>query len=473
MRTILCIVGLAAVVATAVECKRVNGAYCDDARPCPSGFACDLTARECHVSSLAGADLAGISTDMADCSCSGPTPICVAMQCVSCLSTSDGDAACAAVSPTTPHCEPSGPAMGECVACRDATDCGGLTPFCDDGTHVCRGCIADSECPSLICDLTPDSPTHGPCVDAANVVYADGANGNDGNTGLTPTMATKTVMKAVNNAVGLNPARLYVHAAAGTYPESVGVNNNSIFIVGATGAIIHPTGGGMDGLGAKGNGSMTVRNLIVTADMGNGGNCNGAHMAAYQTQFINSKQLGVVSMNCTPLYLDGCIVSGNMVGGVTVLGGDFTIYNSVLVKNNGAGLNQTGTGTTTLFENNTVADNTSGGVNVGVTCESSMSIMVVNSILYNNKGGGGTTISETNCQGSFNASDDPSTGPQSTVDLTAKPPGFVSASDYHLAPGSPCINEGTPQGAPDHDIDFQPRPDAKTMIFDIGADEVQ
>ncbi|HEY2749708.1 MAG TPA: right-handed parallel beta-helix repeat-containing protein [Polyangia bacterium] len=470
MRTLVVIAALAAIVVATVECKRANGAYCDDARPCPNGFACDLTARECHVSSLGGADLAGLSTDMAGCSCSGPTPICVAMQCVSCLSTSDGDAACAAVSSTTPHCEPTGAAMGQCVGCRDAGDCGGTTTFCDDGTHACRGCIADSECPSLICDLTPGSTTHGQCIDTSNVVYADVANGADSNMGLTPTTATKTIMKAVNNAVGLTPARLYVHVAAGTYPESVGVNNRTIYIVGAAGAIINPGGG--DGLGAANGGSMTARNLVVTADNGNGGNCNASHFTAYQVSFVNSKQLGVVSMNCLPLTLDGCLVSGNLQGGVTISSGDFTVYNSMLVKNNGAGLFQMMDSANTVFVNNTVADNSAGSGFVGVSCASAASVMVVNTILYNNKGAGGV-ISETNCGALIDASDDPSAGPQSSVDLTAKPPGFVGVGDYHLAPGSPCINEGTSQGAPDHDYDFQPRPDAKSMIFDIGADEVQ
>ena len=102
------------------------------------------------------------------------------MSCVSCLSTSDPEGACAAVSPSTPHCLTSGGDAGSCVACRDSNDCSGGTPFCDATTHVCRGCIADLECPSLICDLTPGSMKHGTCVDTSSVVYADGVNGNDG-----------------------------------------------------------------------------------------------------------------------------------------------------------------------------------------------------------------------------------------------------------------------------------------------------
>jgi len=42
-------------------------------------------------------------------------------------------------------------------------------------------------------------------------------------------------------------------------------------------------------------------------------------------------------------------------------------------------------------------------------------------------------------------------------------------ADYYLQPGSPCIDAGTPDGAPDYDIEGNPR-DATP---DIGAYEYQ
>jgi hypothetical protein len=464
---------VAAAAVAGLRCKRTNGAYCDDARPCPSGFACDLTARECHTIIVGGGgDMAG-STDMAGCTCSGVTPICVAMTCVSCLSSSDPEGACAAAAPSTPHCLTTDPGSGACVACRDSSDCSGATPFCDATTKSCRGCIADNECPSLICELTPGAISHGLCVPMSQVVYADAASGNDGNMGLTPTMATKTVQHAINNAVGLNPARGFVHVAAGSYNESVGVNNKTIYIVGVAGAIIHPTGGGKDGLGSQGGGSLTARNLTVQSDMGNGGNCNGGALAAYQVKFLNTGQTGVFAAGCTPLLLDGCTVSGNTQGGIVVMNGDFTIINSVLVKNTGGAMLQNGTGTNTLFVNNTVADNTNSGV-AGVHCFSPGANLLVNTILYNNKGAGGL-ISETDCTGMNLATDDTTAGPQSTVDLTAQAPGFVGGGDYHLVAGSPCLDRGSSTAGPppNHDADFLPRPDAKTKKIDLGAYELQ
>jgi hypothetical protein len=465
---------VAAAAVAGLRCKRTNGAYCDDARPCPSGFACNLTARECHALS-GGGDMAG-STDMAGCTCSGVTPLCVAMTCVSCLSSSDPEGACAAAAPSTPHCLTTDPGSGACVACRDGGDCSGATPFCDATTKTCRGCLADSECPSLICELTPGAISHGLCVPMSQVVYAD-PNGNDGPTfGLTPTMPNKTIQHAINNAVGLNPARGFVHAATGTYPEGgTGVNGKTIYIVGADGATIHATMNGKDGLGASGGGSMTIRNMTIIADMGNGGNCNGASYTAYHSKFINSGQTGFVSMNCTPLLLDGCIISGNKAGGVVVQSGDFTIINSALVANSGgAGMYQTGAGTNTFFVNNTVADNTVGGGPGGIHCAAPGGPLPVNTILYNNKSAGGI-LSETDCTGSFLATDDATAGPQSTVDLTAQAPGFVGGGDYHLVAGSPCLDRGssTVGPPPNHDADFLPRPDAKTKKIDLGAYELQ
>jgi hypothetical protein len=48
-------------------------------------------------------------------------------------------------------------------------------------------------------------------------------------------------------------------------------------------------------------------------------------------------------------------------------------------------------------------------------------------------------------------------------------PAFVSETDLRLAAGSPCIDSGTPSGAPDHDLDGNPRP--LGAGFDLGAFE--
>ena len=48
-------------------------------------------------------------------------------------------------------------------------------------------------------------------------------------------------------------------------------------------------------------------------------------------------------------------------------------------------------------------------------------------------------------------------------------PLFFGIEDYHLTANSPCINAGTPGGAPDHDIEGIPRPQGAD--YDMGAYE--
>jgi hypothetical protein len=216
-----------------------------------------------------------------------------------------------------------------------------------------------------------------------------------------------------------------------------------------------------------------VRGVSVTAHA-NGANCSAGSFTAYATQFVGNQQSGVFSSANCGLVLDGCMLSGNLNGGI-ITDGKFTVVNSFFVKNSGDGglYQRTATSGTTLFVNNTVADNGSSLSPAGVNCVSGSALAVVNTILWNNTTTG-LGVKETNCATSFVASDDSSVATP-TVPLSPQtPPGFVGSSDYHLMPSSPCIDQGTSSmNAPDHDFDFAPRPDAKTMKVDIGADEVQ
>ncbi|HEY7376785.1 MAG TPA: right-handed parallel beta-helix repeat-containing protein [Polyangia bacterium] len=48
-------------------------------------------------------------------------------------------------------------------------------------------------------------------------------------------------------------------------------------------------------------------------------------------------------------------------------------------------------------------------------------------------------------------------------------PLYVGSGDLHLQAGSPCIDKGSADGAPDHDFDFRPRP--RGAAVDLGAYE--
>ncbi|MFI5289145.1 MAG: hypothetical protein ACHQ17_05835, partial [Polyangia bacterium] len=163
-------------------CDKSNNSYCDATHACGSGRSCDLTTNECTTSQdlgmpdLGGGDQGKSGDGGSGCApaCTGTTPICVAPTCESCNQTADGEAACAAVSATTPHCLLTGSDTGSCVGCRDSSDCTTADKsLCDATTHTCRGCVADTDCTSLVCDETPGSATRGACIDQGQVVYVD------------------------------------------------------------------------------------------------------------------------------------------------------------------------------------------------------------------------------------------------------------------------------------------------------------
>ncbi len=62
-------------------------------------------------------------------------------------------------------------------------------------------------------------------------------------------------------------------------------------------------------------------------------------------------------------------------------------------------------------------------------------------------------------------------GYSGTGNINADPLWVDYNYDFHLLPGSPCIDAGTNLGAPDTDFDGQLRPNPNTGITDIGADE--
>lgn len=466
----------ALLLVAAAGCRKTNGAYCGAERPCAGGFACDLTAHECHAI-VGRADMA-MSGDLAPSpcgSCAATMPICVAPTCMACTTQSDPEGACTANSPSTPHCLTTGQDAGSCVGCRDIADCTDpAKAFCDTTTHQCRGCNSDSDCmSSLVCDMTPNGGNRGKCIPMSDVVYVDGT-ASTGGSGLTPSSPLQKIMDGINKAWMTGVNRHYVHIATATYNENIVVNSGkSITLVGPTSAVVHFTGGN-DALGVAGGGTLVVRGLTATGGNGNGAGCNGASFTAYGTYFLSSSQSGIYANGCN-LLVDGCWFNGNSSGGILIAGGDFQVYNSIFSHNTGdGGLYQNVKGNTTLFVNNTVADNV-GGIVGGVKCDTTGNLVVKNSILFNNRGGAG--IAETDCQTSGSASDDPTGSLTAAVKLTGGvTPGFtgstpVGPQSYHLTAGSVCIDKIPAAGGPDHDYDLQSRPDTNDGMIDIGADE--
>jgi hypothetical protein len=474
----------------AAGCERNNAAFCDSARPCASGAACNLTTNECQP--LSGGDMSvddmdGTNDDLtgadltAACAqtCNGVTPICVSSSCTGCDTVGDGELACSTLT-NSPHCQTGGPSQGACVQCRDNNDCFGTAPKCDPADHVCRACVADADCPSQVCDLTFGSATQYQCV--TNVVYVDCMNGSGGNDGKSAANPVDKISKGVTFAGTYGYNTIRVTNTCGN--ENVDFNNVNLTLVGA-GAAIHWSNGDNPAVKVEGSSQIVLRNFTISggsgANSGDGVLCTATNGSVTILDcIINSNaQYGVDGNNCGRVNIERSYIGGssgvnpNTAGGVRV-GHAFHIINNMIVKNgnttmpSGGGvqiLSPTNAGTLD-FTNNTVADNNGSGTNSGAFCMNAITLK--NTLLYNNKIQG-VTLSETNCGLDHSASDDATNG--TSVNLLVTPPAFVGGDDYHLTASSPCIDQGTNNGIPAHDYDRQLRISPKSGKADIGADE--
>jgi MYXO-CTERM domain-containing protein len=78
----------------------------------------------------------------------------------------------------TPYCETGAqkPKFGNCVACTNAMQCGGVTPICDTKTDTCRGCTSDKDCkaPTPACATMSGDSHMGTCVQCTADSYCSG-----------------------------------------------------------------------------------------------------------------------------------------------------------------------------------------------------------------------------------------------------------------------------------------------------------
>ncbi len=171
----------------------------------------------------------------------------------------------------------------------------------------------------------------------------------------------------------------------------------------------------------------------------------------------------------SPQIID-CIISEN-TGGIG--GGVFCYYysypgfvNCFITRNSDGGIHTTWN-SSPEFINCTVTNNFSGGGGGGFYTGGSLSEPLVrNTILWANEpdqicfAEGSLTVEFSDVEGGW-----PGEGNLNSDPL------FMLQDDYHLRIDSPCVDTGTPEGAPDHDLDDEPRPHGAG--YDIGCDEAR
>lgn len=140
---------------------------------------------------------------------------------------------------------------GECVACRvGMNDCSATAPVCDSG--ACRTCVADTECPSNVCDID-----RGTCIVSSSIRYA-AANGIDIND--CSESAPCTVNKAFSIADSGHP---WVRMLPGDFSTSttISVPGVTMTVVGTNATLTRTTvGTAIDMVAASG---LTIRGLVV------------------------------------------------------------------------------------------------------------------------------------------------------------------------------------------------------------------
>ncbi len=194
--------------------------------------------------------------------------------------------------------------------------------------------------------------------------------------------------------------------------------------------------------------------------------------------YESSARGGAIDSLLGDLALANCIISGNTAsdgGGIANdhnFGGSITLTNCLVfgntASNNGGGVfNETYNGSLTLT-NCTFSANTASGSGGGIgNNQYRGSVTLTNSIFYGDTATNtaeiysniGTSLALISCdvQGGY-----PGTG---NIDSD---PLFVSATDFHLLPGSPALGTGDSTGAPATDIEGTTRPTLPSMgAYDV------
>ncbi len=349
-------------------------------------------------------------------------PVCLDGTCVGCASDDD----CPADSPV---CEAETlTCTGEC---RDSGDCAADEPVCDDEMATCRGCEADAECDSLLCN-----EDIGTCVNELEVVYV-AVDGDDGGT-CTVDAPCKTLARAVDVATH---SRSTIHVSAGTYAEAV-VIAKSVSVFGAEAslvpasddaAIMHVTSGAdvlLEGLELRGAAarsvgvvecsalsSLTLRGVRVADNGWSGVVADGCQLDIAHSEITGNDQSAISTHDSTVIVRDtrlddngnsgarlgaGTVaelvrvdVTGNDLRGIYATGADVTVRQSNLVNNafHGVYANES---SKVRIERSVIVGNGGSGLTAGST-----EVMLFNNFFVDNGGdsatdhGGAIRLSDT------------------------------------------------------------------------------
>jgi hypothetical protein len=384
------------------------------------------------------------------------------------------DPSCMGVTPDAPSCGAGGLCAegvckmpdNICVECIVNTDCTtAAEPTCGPD-NTCRRCEQHADCDSRAC--LPE----GTCVAEGMVAYVKSGGGG---TACSKDVPCDSVQAAVANL----GARTHIKIEGTAVIKANGtntINDTDVTILADKGATLSRNDAG-DILEVTGTSTVTVYDLTITgASGGNAVSIGGsASLTLERVKVVNNAKLGLRSTGATQLTLKQSLVIGNLEGGGDLQNLVTNITNNIFVGNG----NGTATGTIggllikpnagSVFEFNTIADNSSNGATVqtrGVNCI--LPFSATSSIVTGNKIGLGCTFDNS----LFDAGSLPSAGVGNIVGdpafLNLDLVDLTSPTLYRIGPTSAAIDAAGANGDSTTDIDGDARP---AGAKDMGADE--
>lgn len=221
--------------------------------------------------------------------------------------------------------------------------------------------------------------------------------------------------------------------------------------------------------------SITFRNTKVSSNHISGQQCNGCGIYCYNSG-LNMRNSGVCNnysgagsasyygggiyfIGNTLTYLVNCLIALNIMG------------NSGTIQYCGGGIYCSGPSSPVNIINSTIADNrriNGGSINgSGITVSSNAIMNIKNSIVCDPNPGVEINVFLSNISIAYSDI----RGGYSGIGNISYAPVFVSPSDFHLSPNSPCLGAGDIQGAPVNDMDFNVRPQPAMTNPDMGCYE--
>jgi parallel beta-helix repeat protein len=330
-------------------------------------------------------------------------------------------------------------------------------------------------------------------------------NANDWGGGIAVVASSITITNndiKVNKTTGTNPSGgglsfwldcTGVVSGNNILGNTAGDNGGGIIIADCSGRVVQVRNNVISDNNADAGGGIAIGNALCVID-GNtienntatnfvgGGICvtGSGSNATIRNNAIKSNTCGdwgggIALYGAGAVSITGNMIMGNTATGSNGCGGGISFFstpggsvtNNVITEN---GADSAGGGvccgvSSPTMVNNTISGNQTSGSGGGIACIWSSVLTVLNTILWMDgpdevyvDGDSNIDITYSDIQGGWTGEGNINADPL-----------FVGFRDYHLQAGSPCIDAGTPSGAPPDDIEGNPRDE----FPDMGAYEYQ